>query len=225
MSTLLKILFAMYRPFLVAMLRAALVIGVLLALAVTVKAADLPVGANQHKRTLVREARALMGMNPPIATMAAQLHQESGWRSNALSPVGARGMAQFMPATASWIATVDPSLKARPGTWGVMQPAWDIRALVVYDRWLLQRVKGRTPCEQWAFALSAYNGGLGWVIRDKRLASAKGADPLVWFGSVEAVNAGRSKAAWTENRGYPQRILKRHEPRYIAAGFGAGVCA
>ena len=83
----------------------------------------------------------------------------------------------------------------------------------------------RTVCEQAAMVLSSYNGGLGWLIRDRKLASAKGADSLAWFGSVERFNAGRSAAAFAENRGYPRLILNRFEPEYIAAGWGSGVCS
>ncbi|WDF35183.1 transglycosylase SLT domain-containing protein (plasmid) [Arthrobacter agilis] len=38
----------------------------------------------------------------PASVVAAQLNQESGWNENATSPVGAQGVAQFMPAT--WAA-------------------------------------------------------------------------------------------------------------------------
>jgi hypothetical protein len=70
--------------------------------------------------------------------------------------------------------------------------------------------------------LSAYNGGLGWISRDQALASRQGLDPLVWFGSVERVNAGRSAANWRENRAYPQHIIYTHQPRY--ATWGGTVC-
>lgn len=73
--------------------------------------------------------------------------------------------------------------------------------------------------------LSAYNGGQGWVNRDRKLASAKGADKLAWFDSVERHNAGRSAANFRENRHYPRAILLRWEPMYAAAGWGPGVCA
>jgi soluble lytic murein transglycosylase-like protein len=100
-----------------------------------------------------------------------------------------KGMAQFMPATANWIAEQYPDDlgNAQP-----TNPSWAIRALVQYDFWLYTRIRAKNACERLAFTLSAYNGGLGWVNRDKTLASGKGLDPLVWFGSVERVNAGRS---------------------------------
>ena len=86
-------------------------------------------------------------------------------------------------------------------------------------------MQGSTACQRMAFTLSAYNGGLGWVQRDKALAAMRGLNPLVWFGNVERVNAGRSSAAWTENRGYPQRILRTLEPIYVKALWGAGACS
>ena len=76
-----------------------------------------------------------------------------------------------------------------------------------------------------AWVLAGYNGGNGWVNRDRRLASAKGADPLAWFGHVERHNSGRSASNFRENRHYPRAILLRWEPLYAAAGWGRGVCA
>lgn len=185
-------------------------------------AAQVPTAALKHRAELTRNARAVWGLDAPVATFAAQIHQESAWRPDAVSRVGAEGMAQFMPATTQWIASIYPQ------TLGAAQPynpSWAMRALVQYDAWLHQRIRAASPCERLAFVLSAYNGGLGWVDRDKKLASSKGLDPLVWFGSVERVNAGRSAANFKENRQYPQRILLRHEPLYVAAGWGRGVCA
>jgi len=183
--------------------------------------AQIPDAAVKHRAELTRNARAVWGLDAPVATFAAQIHQESAWRPGAVSQVGAEGMAQFMPATASWIAGIYPRTL---GAAAPYNPSWAMRALVQYDAWLHQRIRAASPCERLAFVLSAYNGGLGWVDRDKKLASGKGLDPLVWFGSVERVNAGRSAVNWQENRNYPQRILLHHEPLYIAAGWGRGVC-
>jgi hypothetical protein len=65
---------------------------------------QIPAQANTYRAQLTREARAAWGLEAPVAFFAAQVHQESGWREDARSPVGALGLAQFMPGTAAWIA-------------------------------------------------------------------------------------------------------------------------
>lgn len=183
-------------------------------------AAQVPATAKQYRADLTRAARAIWGIDAPVATFAAQLHQESGWRPDAVSHVGAQGMAQFMPSTATWIAQAYPALADRQP----FNPGWSLRALVTYDYHLWQRVSAAAPCERMAKALSAYNGGLGWVIRDEAAARRAGKDAAQWFGAVESVNAGRSEANWRENRAYPRRILRLLEPVYVRAGWGPGSC-
>ncbi|MBP2843874.1 transglycosylase SLT domain-containing protein, partial [Pseudomonas sp. PNP] len=170
--------------------------------------AAVPAEAQQYRRELTRIAQAEWGLDAPVATFAAQVHQESRWRFNAKSPVGAQGLGQVMPSTATWLAQLFPDTL---GNVEPFNPSWSLMALVSYDRWLADRIKGRNACERFAMVLSSYNGGLGWLIRDRKLASAQGADPLVWFGSIERFNAGRSAAAFKENRGYPRLILKTFE--------------
>lgn len=185
-------------------------------------AADtIPSAAERHRATLVRSAHYVLGMDAPIATLAAQVHQESTWRADATSRAGAQGISQFMPATAQWMSEVYPhSLgDAQP-----YNPAWALRAMVQYNAYLLKRNQGDSPCEQWAMALAAYNGGQGWVNRDRRLALASGASELVWFDSIEKFDAGRSASNFKENRHYPRVILLRLEPMYVRNGWGRGVC-
>ncbi|HIF3110312.1 TPA: transglycosylase SLT domain-containing protein [Salmonella enterica] len=177
-------------------------------------AAEPPTAALKYRSDVIRSARVDWGLNAPVADFAAQLHQESGWNPAARSPVGAQGLAQFMPSTADWIAGIFPALSSREP----YNPGWAIRALVSYDRWLWQRVTVPDGCERMAMTLSAYNGGPGWVDRDRRLARSRGLDDARWFGAVETVNAGRSAANWRENRRYPQRILHTLAPRYLSWG-------
>ncbi|HHQ8337147.1 TPA: transglycosylase SLT domain-containing protein [Salmonella enterica subsp. diarizonae] len=179
-----------------------------------VNAAEPPLAALKYRSDVIRASRVDWGLNAPVADFAAQLHQESGWNPAARSPVGAQGLAQFMPSTADWIAGLMPHL----ATHEPYNPGWAIRALVSYDRWLWQRVAVPDGCERMAMTLSAYNGGLGWVNRDRRLARTRGLDDALWFGAVETVNAGRSAANWRENRRYPQRILHTLAPRYLSWG-------
>ena len=130
-------------------------------------------------------------------------------------------MTQFMPATAAWIAKAYP---VELGDNAPLNPSWAIRALVTYDKYLWDRVAAADGCHRLCFALSAYNGGLGWVQRDKKLAQSKGLDPAQWWNAVETVNAGRSAANHRENRGYPQRILRKLTPLYVLDGWGQGAC-
>ena len=153
-------------------------------------AAQPPQAALQYRDDVIRNARLEWGLSAPVADFAAQLHQESGWRPDAISPAGAQGLA-----------------------------------LVSYDRWLWQRVSAASDCERMAMTLSGYNGGLGWVQRDRRLASQKGLDSTRWFGHVATVNAGRNAASWRENRHYPQRILRELAPRYLTWGGSSCVAS
>ena len=189
---------------------------------VPAKADVIPTAAKQHRDTLVRSSRAVWGVDAPIATFAAQVHQESRWSVYAKSPVGAEGLAQFMPTTTEWIAAAYPKHLAAAQPYN---PGWALRALVQYDLYLFKRNQAVTQCDHWAMILSAYNGGQGWVNRDRKLALALGASELAWFNSIEKFNAGRSAANFKENRHYPRAILFRWEPLYASAGWGNGVCA
>lgn len=180
-----------------------------------------PASALYRHRVEQAVARA-WGVEGSSARLAAQLHQESAFRANAKSHVGAQGLAQFMPATAKWIATVYPDELAGFDPWNPQQA---ILAAAMYDRWLFDRVSPyggnpMTSCSQWAFALRGYNGGERALTRERTLAHAAGADANDW----RAVEPFRSRAQWAhrENTGYPRRILLVLEPAYLAAGWSGG---
>ena len=210
---------------------AAVVISVLFGLFVffagDAKAAEvqIPRAALQHRATLIREARTAWGLNAPVSVFAAQIHTESWWRNDTVSSANAQGLAQFIPSTAKWLPTVAPEVgKPQP-----FNPAWSLRACVVYDKYLWDRMsamsagKSLAPCDRMAFALSAYNGGMGWTNRDRNLAAKRGLDPDRYFGSVETVNAGRRVSAKRENQRYVSFIFER-QAAYVKAGWSRGVC-
>lgn len=197
----------------------------------------LPAPAFAQERVAIPEASALYrhrveqavsdvwGVNASSARLAAQLHQESTWRAKVRSPSGAQGIAQFMPATAQWIAQQFPEQLGQFDPW---DPHQAILAAAIYDQWLLDRVQligytRMTECTRWTFALRGYNGGELWLLRDRGLTVASRGDPNDWQ-SVERFQT-RSPANHLQNIDYSRRILLRLEPAYIAAGWpGSVVC-
>ena len=173
----------------------------------------IPAASVGYRLQVERAAAEEFGLSASAARLAAQIHQESGWRPTAQSAY-AVGLAQFTPGTAKWLPEICPHLWA-------FDP-WDgnqaIRAAACYDRWLYNQVTAASECDRWSFALSAYNGGLSRVRSDQSLAAASGADPARWFGHVDA-HSRRAKWAIRENRDYVRRILLLLEPAYINAGW------
>ena len=177
--------------------------------------AQVPQAAQQHRALLVRTAHAAWGLDAPVAVFAAQVHQESAWRADAVSHVGAQGLAQFMPSTTRWIAGLSPDLAAQ-------QPfnvAWALRALVTYDRWLYDRTPARyTPHERMWVALRGYNGGLGhW---QAETAATGAVQPTRAQVDAACGSAKRAPVHCRENLGYPHRILVVLQPRYLQWGPG-----
>ena len=177
--------------------------------------AQVPQAAQQYRPLLVRTAHAAWGLNAPIATFAAQVHQESAWRPDAVSHVGAQGLAQFMPATTRWIAGLHPDLASQQP----YNPAWALRALVTYDLWLYDRAPAHyTPRDRMWVALRSYNGGLGHWQREA--ASTGLAQPSRAQVDVACGTARRAAVHCKENLGYPHRILVVIQPRYLQWGPG-----
>jgi hypothetical protein len=79
----------------------------------------------------------------------AQMHQESSFKRFAVSPKGASGLMQLMPATAR-----------RFGVTNIFDPKQNIEAGVKYMRWLLD-----TFNQDLVLALAGYNAGEGAVMR------------------------------------------------------------
>jgi soluble lytic murein transglycosylase-like protein len=195
--------------------------GAILALAVSAislpaTATDAPRSpsyrAQAYRAELTRIAHSTWGLDAPVAVFAAQIHQESSWQPDALSMVGARGMAQFMPATATWwcqLARLAP-MDCQPNN-----PTWAMRSLVGYDMWLLQRVNGLSEYDRMWASLRSYNGGLGHWQNE-----AKVVHPLVDRASVDRAcgRASRAVVHCAENLGYPDRILNRLQHHY--SGWG-----
>lgn len=114
---------------------------------------------NDQYDALFRKAAAACGLDWLL--LKAQAMAESNLDPKAVSPAGAQGIAQFMPAT--WQEWGE---KAGGFIGDPFDPADAIPAQARYLAWLLAKLDGDVPS-----ALAAYNWGIGNV---RRLVTARG---------------------------------------------------
>ncbi len=101
------------------------------------------------------------GISAPL--LAAQIDAESGWNPSAVSPAGAEGIAQFMPATFAAYGRNDDGT----GNVSPFNPVDAVMAMGRYDCALLADVSGLTGQTPVSLMLAAYNAGIGAVLAFK----------------------------------------------------------
>jgi len=94
---------------------------------------------------------------PEPALVHALIRRESTFNTNAVSPAGARGLMQLMPATAQQVATKLGIKKHQPSKL-TADPDYNIKLGTSYIADLLDRFNG-----SYVLAIAAYNGGDGRV--------------------------------------------------------------
>ena len=145
----------------------------------------------------------------------AQAIAESGLDPMAVSPAGARGMMQIMPATGEWIAR-------RLGvTWLPFLPELSIRVGIAYDLHCFKLIKkagalpGDDGLDQFRLMFGAYNAGPGNILK-----AAKLARELTWAGVRAHINKVTGGHA-AETINYVARIEREY--RLLARQQGEGM--
>lgn len=96
--------------------------------------------SNQYDH-LINQAAELYGI--PFPLVKAMIKVESNFNPKAVSPKGAQGLMQIIPATANFLNIYD-----------VFDPEENIKGGTRYLRYLLDRFDGK-----WSFAIAGYNAG------------------------------------------------------------------
>ena len=107
--------------------------------------ADMPSSGDCDLDWIIFRAGEKAGVDPRF--IHAVIQQESQYNAKAVSPVGAQGLMQMMPATAERFGLKDP-----------FDPAANVEAGTKYLKWLLDRFDGDV-----SLALAGYNAGEGSV--------------------------------------------------------------
>jgi len=129
-----------------------------------------------------------------------QIEQESLCNEKITAFDHGMGLAQFMPKTAEWIhSKYYDELSKISYTPNPYNPRWAIRAMILYDKYLLDRVSCKND---WHLALRAYNGGLGNINKEIAKANSCNYDEI-------AKHCGRSKFSCDVNIKYPYQVFKR----------------
>lgn len=112
-----------------------------------------------------------------------------------------------------------PSL--RDWTWENRYNArYQLRTMILMDRSAYSRLSFvESPYERLAMTFSAYNGGVGGLLGDRRICAAtEDCDPNKWFGNVEKTSMkakskvkGYGKSFFEINREYVRNIFTRME--------------
>jgi soluble lytic murein transglycosylase-like protein len=138
----------------------------------------------------------------------AQVKAESAFKAGAVSPVGAMGLSQIMPATFKEIAE-------RSGIKG--QP-FDPETNLMSGAWYMARQRAifkapRPDFERHNLALAAYNAGAGNVIKAQRLAG----NPISWQPTADKLHLVTGRHA-KETTDYVKKIRSFHRA-YLISGY------
>lgn len=145
----------------------ALAITLLFALAAAVRAQVIP----DHYDAAFQAATDLYLPGRDWRELKAQCYQESLLRPAAVSPVGARGLCQFMPGTWREVAPrIGAALRSEPPE----HPVASVHAAALYMRQLRHVWRAPRPdTERQRLAWASYNAGAGNIIRAQRACRAR----------------------------------------------------
>ncbi len=173
-----------------AMIAATVAGGALLALGGFDRVRDAQaISVPEEYRGVILEAAQRCPAVPP-EVLAAQLASESSWNTDAVSPAGAQGIAQFMPQTWEQFG-IDGDGDGVADVWNPIDAIHSAAALNCVNRRLVADVPG----DELSNILAAYNAGFNNVIR---------------YGGVPPFN---------ETRNYIERIMRRAQSIDLSMNF------
>ena len=143
---------------------------------------------------------------------------ESGFRADAQSPAGAKGLLQITDSTLGDLIPKLPQLPPHPNPF---DPEISIMAGTYYLRFGCWNfwINPRPPAEQTRFALASYNAGPGNIDKAWNRARDRGLEGL-WRDVAGELPAITGEANARQTTGYVAKILPRYERRVAELRLG-----
>lgn len=196
----------------------------------------IPQNFMYHKDTLIDVMKRKWPDNPYPSAVAGQIEQEtcitlthkkcwSRFAELKTSREHGAGLGQHTK-TSRFDAVEDAkALDEDLKDWGwgdIYNAEMQMIGLVAMMRRNYGLFKSTSELDRYAFALAAYNGGIGGVQSDQRICrNTKGCDDKLWFGNVEHTSLkakvklkGYGKSFFDINREYPLLILTKRRLKY-----------
>ena len=159
-----------------------------------------------------------IGLDPSLALAVAQI--ESAFNPAAVSPAGATGLFQLMPATATSLGVTDPT-----------DPTQNIQGGLSYLQQLLQQYGGDVSEALWA-----YNAGPGNVAKGNLPAETQSYIPAVenaqstWASTLGTSPTAGNPPSPTDLSTYADQVTATSDDSdnsllYLALALGAGAVA
>ena len=165
----------------------------------------IPPGDVEALQALHRAIIATSPLAAHVDTLQAQMHVESRYDCDALSPAGARGCGQFMPTTWHGRPPAIKGVSHEAGCPGVSRT--DALCAMVGQVAYMREQQSSVRGADFDSALVAYNEGPGnFRRRQGACRRIPGCNPLVWRDSLGRVTGLKSPRATEETRRYVRRI-------------------
>jgi soluble lytic murein transglycosylase-like protein len=113
---------------------------------------------DEYRSVIIKAAKRCDAV--PVEILAAQIAAESGWDSQARSPAGAQGIAQFMPPVWDQYG-IDANKDGKADIWDPVDAIHSAAELNCVNRQLVRGASGNRLRN----TLAAYNAGFGSVMK------------------------------------------------------------
>ena len=158
----------------------------------------------QKYEEVAKWAYTRCGVSPKYRSwLGSQIEAESAYNPQARS-IYARGLAQNTPENEEDLLRRYPELRKYANK---LDPRWQLLGQCLMMKRLMENLTGSEYKDDFRISARSYNGGVGWIIKERRLARKNSQDPNDYDVLVPLCSEFRGTHC-KENLAYSPRIAK-----------------